>query len=671
MSNRRVVVTGLGLITPVGNDVETAWNAIKNGQSGINKIEHFDASSFSTQFGGSVKGFDTNDYMPSKEARRMDTFMHYGIAAGIQAVQDAGLDESNFVPERSGVAVGSGIGGIAAIENTTVTIQKSGPRKVSPFFVPGSIINMIGGTLSIRFGLKGPNIAVTTACTTGTHNIGLAANMIENNQADIMVAGGAEMATTPVGLGGFCAARALSSRNDDPQKASRPWDKDRDGFVLSDGAGIMVLEEYEHAKQRGAKIYAELVGFGMSGDAYHMTSPSVGGAGAAQWRSRELPGPGGATADSRVGHHGCRRPGVYHHSVVDLHLSRPGHRDPGHGLQPAGRRCGADPGGPLMSLLQVRDLSVIANNAGHDVTLVDRVSFDLAEGEILGLVGESGSGKTMACRGLIRLLPSPNLRVQGGAVRLAGQDLLAMGEADMRAVRGGQLGMIFQNPSSHLDPLMRIGEQIAEGIRLHQGASKKDARRQAVEVLRQVGIPDPQARVDNYPHEFSGGMRQRVMIAMALITRPEILIADEPTTALDVTVQKQVLDLIKDRQEKLGTAVILVTHDLAVVSQSCDQVNVMYAGRIVESAASDDLFAHPRHAYTRALLKSIPSTHEKGDKLYTIPGLPPNLSEPPKSCSFQERNTLGDASKCLINEAPQLFEVAPEHQVQNCPGCLA
>jgi 3-oxoacyl-[acyl-carrier-protein] synthase II len=288
LSNRRVVVTGLGLITPVGNDVETAWNAIKNGQSGINKIEHFDASSFSTQFGGSVKGFDTNDYMPSKEARRMDTFMHYGIAAGIQAVQDAGLDESNFVPERSGVAVGSGIGGIAAIENTTVTIQKSGPRKVSPFFVPGSIINMIGGTLSIRFGLKGPNIAVTTACTTGTHNIGLAANMIENNQADIMVAGGAEMATTPVGLGGFCAARALSSRNDDPQKASRPWDKDRDGFVLSDGAGIMVLEEYEHAKQRGAKIYAELVGFGMSGDAYHMTSPSVGGAGAAQCMNNAL-----------------------------------------------------------------------------------------------------------------------------------------------------------------------------------------------------------------------------------------------------------------------------------------------------------------------------------------------------------------------------------------------
>ncbi len=281
MSSRRVVVTGLGLITPVGNDVDTAWNAIKNGQSGINRIELFDTSDFSTQIGGTVKNFDCNDYMSGKEARRMDIFMHYGIAAGVQAMQDAGLDESNLVPQRGGVAIGSGIGGIASIEDTTLKIQESGPRKVSPFFVPGSIINMIAGTLSIRFGLQGPNIAVTTACTTGTHNIGLAANMIANNQADVMVAGGAEMATTPVGLGGFCAARALSTRNDDPMRASRPWDRDRDGFVLSDGAGIMVLEEYEHAKNRGAEIYAELVGFGMSGDAYHMTSPAEGGAGAA------------------------------------------------------------------------------------------------------------------------------------------------------------------------------------------------------------------------------------------------------------------------------------------------------------------------------------------------------------------------------------------------------
>ncbi len=288
MSSRRVVVTGLGLITPVGNDVETAWGAIKNGQSGINTIEHFDTSDFSTQFGGTVKDFDCTDYMSAKDARRMDIFMHYGIAAGVQAIQDAGIEDANLDLKRAGVAVGSGIGGIGSIEETTHIIQESGPRKVSPFFVPGSIVNMVAGTLSIRFGLQGPNIAVVTACTTGTHNIGLAANMIANNQADVMVAGGAEMATTPVGLGGFCAARALSQRNDDPQRASRPWDRDRDGFVLSDGAGIMVLEEYEHAKKRGAKIYAELVGFGMSGDAYHMTSPSEGGAGAAQCMQNAL-----------------------------------------------------------------------------------------------------------------------------------------------------------------------------------------------------------------------------------------------------------------------------------------------------------------------------------------------------------------------------------------------
>jgi 3-oxoacyl-[acyl-carrier-protein] synthase II len=291
------VVTGLGLITPVGNDVESAWNAIKNGQSGIDRIENFDTSDFSTQFGGTVKDFDCTDYMSAKETRRMDIFMHYGIAAGVQAIEDAGIDETNLDPKRGGVAVGSGIGGIGSIEETTLIIQESGPRKVSPFFVPGSIVNMVAGTLSIRFGLQGPNIGVVTACTTGTHNIGLAANMIANNQADVMVAGGAEMATTPVGLGGFCAARALSQRNDDPQRASRPWDRDRDGFVLSDGAGIMVLEEYEHAKNRGAKIYAELVGFGMSGDAYHMTSPSEGGAGAAQCMDNALLSAGFNAAD--------------------------------------------------------------------------------------------------------------------------------------------------------------------------------------------------------------------------------------------------------------------------------------------------------------------------------------------------------------------------------------
>ena len=282
MNGRRIAVTGLGLLTPVGTDVANAWDAICNGKSGITPITRFDVSEFSTRFGGSLQDFDRDKYIAPKEARRMDEFMHYGIAAGVQALEDSGLEESGFDPERFGVAVGSGIGGITTIEETALQIHESGPRKVTPFFVPGSIINMISGNLSIRFNLKGPNISVVTACTTGTHNIGLAANMISNSQADIMLVGGAEMATSRVGLGGFCAARALSTRNDDPERASRPWDKDRDGFVLSDGAGVMVLEEMEHAQKRGATIYAELVGFGMSGDAYHMTAPSEGGEGAAR-----------------------------------------------------------------------------------------------------------------------------------------------------------------------------------------------------------------------------------------------------------------------------------------------------------------------------------------------------------------------------------------------------
>ena len=288
MNGKRIAVTGLGLLTPVGNDVMSSWSAIRAGKSGIKPIERFDVSEFSTRFGGALQAFDRDKYLPAKEARRMDEFMHYGIAAGIQALADAGLQEDGFEAERFGVAVGSGIGGITTIEETALQIKESGPRKVTPFFVPGSIINMISGTLSIRFGLKGPNIAVVTACTTGTHNIGLAANMISNDQADIMLVGGAEMATSPVGLGGFCAARALSTRNDEPERASRPWDKDRDGFVLSDGAGVMVIEEMEHAKARGARIYAELVGFGMSGDAYHMTAPSDGGEGAARCMQNAL-----------------------------------------------------------------------------------------------------------------------------------------------------------------------------------------------------------------------------------------------------------------------------------------------------------------------------------------------------------------------------------------------
>ena len=288
MNGKRIAVTGLGLLTPVGNDVMSSWSAIRAGKSGIKPIETFDVSEFSTRFGGALQAFDRDKYLPAKEARRMDEFMHYGIAAGIQALEDSRLQEDGFEAERFGVAVGSGIGGITTIEDTALQIKESGPRKVTPFFVPGSIINMISGTLSIRFGLKGPNIAIVTACTTGTHNIGLAANMISNDQADIMLVGGAEMATSPVGLGGFCAARALSTRNDEPERASRPWDKDRDGFVLSDGAGVMVIEEMEHAKARGARIYAELVGFGMSGDAYHMTAPSEGGEGAARCMKNAL-----------------------------------------------------------------------------------------------------------------------------------------------------------------------------------------------------------------------------------------------------------------------------------------------------------------------------------------------------------------------------------------------
>jgi len=281
MSKRRVVVTGIGLLSPVGPNVKTSWEAIVNGVSGITAIEHFDCSEVATKIAGTVKGFDANDYMDTKTARKMDGFIQYGIGAAIQAYRDSGLsiDESNA--GRIGAAIGSGIGGLGFIEKNHQALVKSGPRKVSPFFVPGSIINMIAGNLSIMLGFKGPNISITTACTTGVHNIGAAARMIQYGDADAMFAGGAENASTPLGIAGFAAARALSTRNDAPEQASRPWDKDRDGFVLGDGAGVMVLEEYEHAKKRGAKIYAELTGFGMSGDAYHMTSPPEDGAGAA------------------------------------------------------------------------------------------------------------------------------------------------------------------------------------------------------------------------------------------------------------------------------------------------------------------------------------------------------------------------------------------------------
>jgi 3-oxoacyl-[acyl-carrier-protein] synthase II len=282
LSRRRVVITGMGAITPLGNTCAATWQALCEGKSGITPFTHMDVSAFSTRFGGTIRNFDVTEYMPAKEARRMDEFLHYGIAAGTQAVRDAGLEQAGYDPLRVGVAVGSGIGGLTSIEDALITIETGGgPRKISPFFVPGSIINMISGTLSILFGFQGPNLAITTACTTGTHNIGMAARMIAYGDADAMVAGGSEKATSRVGLGGFCASRALSSRNDDPETASRPWDKDRDGFVLSDGAGLVVLEEYEAAKKRGATLYAEVVGFGMSGDAFHITSPSENGRGAA------------------------------------------------------------------------------------------------------------------------------------------------------------------------------------------------------------------------------------------------------------------------------------------------------------------------------------------------------------------------------------------------------
>ena len=279
-NRRRVVVTGLGCISPVGNTVAASWDALLAGQSGIATITKFDASAFSTHFAGEVKGFNIEDYIPGKEARHMDTFIHYGMAAGMQAMQDSGLEVTEANAERIGVLVGSGIGGLPMIEQTHAELTSRGPRRISPFFVPASIINMISGHLSIKYGLKGPNLAIVTACTTGLHCIGEAGRLIEYGDADVMIAGGAESTVSPLGLGGFAAARALSSRNDDPATASRPWDTERDGFVLGEGAGVMVLEEYEHAKARGAKIYAELLGFGMSADAHHMTAPLEDGDGA-------------------------------------------------------------------------------------------------------------------------------------------------------------------------------------------------------------------------------------------------------------------------------------------------------------------------------------------------------------------------------------------------------
>ncbi len=282
MKKRRVVITGLGIVCPVGNTIDEAWGNILNGISGIATLENIDTEGQAVTFGGSVKNFDVSEYLSPKEAKKMDIFIHYGMAAGIQAIEDSGIEVTESNADRIGVAIGAGIGGLTTIEKTADLFRERGPKRISPFFVPSSIINMVSGNLSIKYGLKGPNFAIVTACSTGTHNIGDASRIIEYGDADVMIAGGTEMSTTNCGLGGFAAARALSTRNDDPKTASRPWDIDRDGFVLGDGAGVIVLEEYEHAKKRGANIYAELSGYGMSSDAYHMTLPSEGGEGAAR-----------------------------------------------------------------------------------------------------------------------------------------------------------------------------------------------------------------------------------------------------------------------------------------------------------------------------------------------------------------------------------------------------
>ena len=306
---RRVVITGLGCVSPVGNTLAESWNAVVEGRSGIATITKFDATPFTTHIAGEVKGFRIEDYIPAKEARHMDTFIHYGMAAGMQAMQDCGLEVTPENATRIGVIVGSGIGGLPLIEETHAELVARGPRRVSPFFVPASIINMISGHLSIKYGLQGPNLAIVTACTTGLHCIGAAGRMIEYGDADVMIAGGAESTISPLGLGGFASARALSTRNDDPTTASRPWDRDRDGFVLGEGAGVMVLEEYEHAKARGAKIYAELLGFGMSADAHHMTAPLEDGEGARRCMAAALDN-AGVNADQvdYVNAHGTSTP---------------------------------------------------------------------------------------------------------------------------------------------------------------------------------------------------------------------------------------------------------------------------------------------------------------------------------------------------------------------------
>lgn len=322
-------------------------------------------------------------------------------------------------------------------------------------------------------------------------------------------------------------------------------------------------------------------------------------------------------------------------------------------------------------MLSVRHLSTSFHTRAGIVRAVQDVSFNLHAGETLGIVGESGSGKSVTCYSMMGLIPSPPGQIESGQALLGDIDLLKCNEKELQNIRGKRISMIFQDPMTSLNPYLTIGEQVAEPLIIHQGFNKKEAYNKVIEQLHLVGIPEPEKRLHSWPHEFSGGMRQRVMIAMALITKPEILIADEPTTALDVTVQKQVLDLIKQLQTEIGTAVILITHDLGVVRQYADRINVMYAGRIVESAPTEDLLTTPKHAYTRALIRSIPAQHQKGKELFTIPGLPPNMLAPINGCAFRPRNTLGNPELCLCDKAPELIEISPNHFVQNCPGCLA
>jgi len=324
-----------------------------------------------------------------------------------------------------------------------------------------------------------------------------------------------------------------------------------------------------------------------------------------------------------------------------------------------------------MSLLEVTDLRTYFHTRNGVVRAVDGVSFSLEKGKTIGIVGESGSGKSVTCYSMLGLLPMPPGRIEGGTALFDGRDLLACSAEELRQIRGKRIAMIFQDPMTSLNPYLRISTQVIEPLVIHDGLGKEVALAKAIEAMADVGIPDPEQRIQMYPHEFSGGMRQRVMIAMAMITQPEVLIADEPTTALDVTVQKQILDLIKERKEKQGAGVIFITHDLAVISQVCDEVNVMYAGRIVERASVEQLFKNPRHAYTRSLLKSIPAMHAKGEELYTIAGLPPDLTKPLPGCAFAPRNEIGDRSLCLTDRQPELKEIEDGHWVQDCPGCLA